>query len=463
MKETKDKLERWYRLDNSADIYPMSLSRTVQSNFRVTVTLLEEIDPIALKDALKKAFSRYPSFKVHLRKGYFRYYFEENDLEPLISEESGVFFDTIDFKKNNRYLIKVSYFKNRITLDYFHGLTDGTGAIEFLKTLVYLYLVEKGIELINHNDIKLPGDEILEGETEDSTAKYYRDFALNDDAVSKMTGSNSMYIKEKFFARPGYGTIIGNMSAKGLKEVARRYDCTITEYLAALALLCINDNYVKKGEEKNMAVMIPVNLRKIFPSETLNNFTTMVRCEINQKVIPPDISAYIRVLKQEIREGVGNKELLQKKLSVAALMSEKMYLRLMPSRLKTLFIKVPKTFLVKPRQTLILSNIGQVKLPEDMTQDILKLSFHVNISKKTPVNIGVISCGDVLSIAFTRMIVKTELEREFFSRLAHEGLEVSITSNFREDSDAQERNGKTLRKLRQSFQKARLARLKKHK
>lgn len=454
MKETQDKLERWYRLDNSADIYPMSLSRTVQSNFRLTVTLNDDINPEALKDALNNAYSRYPAFKVHLRKGFFRYYFEENELQPRVFPESGVFFETIDFKKNNRYLIKVSYFGKRISVDFFHGLTDGTGALEFLKTLVYLYLKEIGKELINPDTIKIPGDEVSEAENEDSTAKYYRDFALNDDAVGNMTGNNSVYIKQKMFARPGYGSIIALMNSSEVRTVAKRYDATVTELVASLALLSIHDAYLKKKDNKHMAVMIPVNLRKIFPSETLNNFTTMIRCEVNQNVIPPDLSAYIRVIKKGIREGVADKDLLQKKLSVAALMSEKMYLRLMPSRLKTLFIKVPKTFLVKPRQTLIVSNLGFVPLPADVSREIDKMTFHVNISKKTPLNIGIVSSNDIMSISFTRMTVSTEVERVFLTRLAHEGVNISVLSNNREESDAEERKGKAIRKLRQTYYKA---------
>lgn len=454
MKETKDNLERWYRLDNSADIYPMSLSRTVQSNFRLTATLNDNINPEALKDALERTYARYPSFKVHLRKGFFRYYFEENELFPRVFPESGVFFETIDFKKNNRYLIKVSYFEKRISVDFFHGLTDGTGASEFIKTLIFLYLKEIGKELINPEIIRTPGDEICQEENEDSTAKYYKDFALNDDTVGKMTGSNSVYIKGKKFARPGYGAITAFMKSSEVREASKRYDCTITEFTAALALLSIYAGCIKKKDDKNMAVMIPINLRKIFPSNTLNNFTTMVRCELNQNVIPPDLNAYIRVLKQALRGGVADKDTLQKKLSVAALMSEKMYLRLMPSRLKTLFIKVPKTFLVKPRQTLIISNLGFVPLPEDVSREIENMSFHVNISKKTPVNIGIVSCNDLMSISFTRMTVSTEVEREFLTRLAHEGVSISVISNNREDSDAEERKGKTLRKLRQAYYKS---------
>ena len=43
------------------------------------------------------------------------------------------------------FLFEVSYYKKKINLEVFHCLTDGTGALNFLKELVknYLYLIHK--------------------------------------------------------------------------------------------------------------------------------------------------------------------------------------------------------------------------------------------------------------------------------------------------------------------------------
>ncbi|HAD20370.1 MAG TPA: hypothetical protein DCF42_08245, partial [Lachnospiraceae bacterium] len=46
----------------------------------------------------------------------------------------------INAEANKNYLFRVTYFRRRINLEVFHVLTDGMGAINFLKELLYQYL-----------------------------------------------------------------------------------------------------------------------------------------------------------------------------------------------------------------------------------------------------------------------------------------------------------------------------------
>ena len=450
----KDKKEKWYRLDSSADLYTMSLSRVTQSNFRATVEMQKKVDPIILQQALELTYTRYPSFKVHLRKGLFRFYFEENNNKPVVFPCSGIFMENMDFRKNKRFVIRVSYYENDIVVDYFHGLTDGTGAVEFLKTLLYSYLKLSGEKILNTTNIKVPETDFdPEEEMEDATAKYFKDFPLNDKAVGSMTGKNSIYLKDKPLVRPGFGVIRGYVDASKIKGLAKKYDCSITEYFAALALMSINSTFVKDGDKKNLAIMIPVNLRNIFPSKTLHNFTTLVRCELDQHKVEPDMQAYVDVIKEDLRKGVEDHELLNKKLSIAALMAKKIYLRLMPSLFKMIFIKVPKTPIVRPRQSLILSNLGIFKVSDDVGRHIKCVGFNVNVSSKTPINVGVMTHNGVACISFTSRIASTEFEREFFTRLVKEGVDVKISSNNRIEADKQERSRKGRLNIKKEFLK----------
>src|SRR5699024_11856888 len=81
---------------------------------------------------------------VRVRKGLFWYFLEQNDQVLLVKEETDYPCAPIDRKENNAFLIRVLYFKKRISVEVFHSLTDGGGAAEFLKTLAYEYLLLKG-------------------------------------------------------------------------------------------------------------------------------------------------------------------------------------------------------------------------------------------------------------------------------------------------------------------------------
>jgi NRPS condensation-like uncharacterized protein len=94
-----------------------------------------------------------------LGKGLFWNYLEYNKKEPIISKEDDIPCEVITYKRNNNYLFKITYYKNKINLDVFHVLTDGVGASKFLKSIVYNYLslkhklkYKEPVETIQHKD-----------------------------------------------------------------------------------------------------------------------------------------------------------------------------------------------------------------------------------------------------------------------------------------------------------------------
>ncbi len=432
MIKKQDKDGKWYRMDNSADMYPMSTTQTTMSIFRLSAELDSYVDGENLQTAIARILPRFPTFAVILRKGIFRYYFDQNDSEPVAVHDDGILMRKIDGYGNNRYLFRVMYYKKRISVDFFHGLCDATGAMEFLKSLVYAYLDECGLPLPDHGDIKVAGEEVKPEELEDSISKYYTHYDLFGGVVEKMAGKDAFGIKARRFKGLGYGLIQGYADTDALLAAARANDCTLTVFITAIALFSVYKLYVRGDQSKDLVAMIPINLRKIFPSESLLNFTTMTKVAVNPAFTKPDLSEYIKVCKAQLKQGLGNKDELKEKLSFSAFMSDKWYMRYMPVAFKEFFTKIGKALVRNTKQTLIISNYGTVKLPEGMEKYVRRFAFNVNISKKVPVNIGVVSYNGTTCISFTRMLVNTDLEREFFTTLTGLGLEIEITGNLRE-------------------------------
>ncbi len=132
MKKKKENKLYWRRLDNSAKIFPISAGKKYSTVFRLSVVLTEKINENILKEAVKQALSKYVSFRVKMKAGFFWFYFEENLKEPKVEEEKDYPCTYIDPKKNNDFLFKVTYFENKINIDIFHSLTDGNSRIYFL-------------------------------------------------------------------------------------------------------------------------------------------------------------------------------------------------------------------------------------------------------------------------------------------------------------------------------------------
>lgn len=424
--------ESWFKLDNSAVIYPMSITVTTQSLFRLTAEMKDYIDDECLLDALTKILPRFPAFGVVMRSGIFRHFFDYNYLPPVVRPDNGILFEKINFFSNNHYLFRVSYYKNKINIDYFHGLCDGYGAMEFLKALVYQYVIERGIEPPPANGaVKIAGEPVPEEELEDGFTKYYRPVDLFGGVIGEMAGKNAFALRGNRFRRAGYGLIQGTVPTEKLKEAAKRYNCTITAFLVASLLLSITEVHGNDTQKYNLAAMIPVNLRRFFPSPTLKNFTSLVKAFINPKAVPPTLQAYCDEVQRQLTDNL-NAGSLQDKISLSSFMVSKWYMKLMPLFLKTFFVKLGKLLSSNTKQTLIVSNLGEINMPKGFEKYLNGFLFCLNVSRKVPKNVGIVSYNGKTVISFTRQLVSTRMEKQFFTRLIKEGVKVSVISNFRE-------------------------------
>lgn len=419
----------WYRLDNSAIMYQMVLTPKAQSLFRMGVKLKSPVVPSALKCAVDKAFLRHPFFKSELKRGFFRPYLDENKLPFIIEEDDGVLLKLLDFSSNNRYLLRVSYFGNRFFIDYFHGLCDGTGALEFLKTVAFYYFDALGIPFPDKNILTLSSSP-SEEETEDAFTKYYRKPELGK-GINSMAGGRAFHVRGKNFSSTGYGLIQANVSTSALLDAAHRLNCSVTVFLTALMLASVAEAHVKGVPKHNLTAFVPINLRKRFPSKTLGNFTVFAKIII-PKDCSPDFESLVPVVKKLLEEQLGEREVILK-LGFTSLMSKMPLFKFMPLFIKGFISRIGRT-LSPPKQTFILSNMGKIDIGENEVID--EFLFNLNCNKKTPDNVGVLSYGDKTVISFTRKIVSTEIERIFCKKLASLCGEVKVISNFREECNA---------------------------
>ncbi len=126
------------------------------------------IDPIALRHAVDTTMQRYPYFCVELQREDGQFYFSENHRPVVITNSlHGVELNSAD---SNFHMISFCWQDNWIILDVFHGMTDGTGAYEVLRTLLYYYCSERYHVTLNDGGIRLVGDEIPAEEWVDPVA-----------------------------------------------------------------------------------------------------------------------------------------------------------------------------------------------------------------------------------------------------------------------------------------------------
>ena len=131
---------KWYRLDNAAKLYPSIKTSRWSSVYRLSVSLTEPIDKALLERAADIALKRTRAFSLSIKRGLFWFYFEQNSSAPEIYEDVLYPCSNIQPRLNNGLLFKLRYYQNRIALEVFHSLSDGSGGMSFLKTVTAQYL-----------------------------------------------------------------------------------------------------------------------------------------------------------------------------------------------------------------------------------------------------------------------------------------------------------------------------------
>ena len=129
----------WYKLDNAAKMVPGTTHFANTRVFRICCELTEEVDPAILQEALDATVRSFPYFNSVLRTGLFWYYLEEIREPLIVRQDAGHPCMPFRFKQDHGYLLRVFYFRNRISAEFFHSLTDGSGGLIFIKTDFSLY------------------------------------------------------------------------------------------------------------------------------------------------------------------------------------------------------------------------------------------------------------------------------------------------------------------------------------
>lgn len=131
-------------------------------SIRIRIRMRDLIDPEVLRSAVDTTMRRYPYFCVELERRDGDFYFVENH-RPIVVTNS-LAGTELNSEDSNYHMIAFHWKDNWIIMDLYHGMTDGVGAYEVLRTLLYYYCSERYHVTLDDEKIRLVGDEILEEE-----------------------------------------------------------------------------------------------------------------------------------------------------------------------------------------------------------------------------------------------------------------------------------------------------------
>lgn len=426
---TKAESRKWYRLDSSGYMYPMIKTGDTQSLFALSARLDCDVDPELLDRAVNETLTQYPYFKVKIKQGLFRYYLAENNKPFRSVPDSGRILEAINFKKNNGYPFKFSYYKRTVRLEIYHAATDGRGAAEFMKTVLFVYLQYKYGGIPADETVITVGSAAADEEFEDAYLRYSEGCGVIK--AAKIIPEAAIPIKGEQMKRTGFGITTGVVDSAQLKEKAKEYGCSVSEYLTAVILLAIAEFSGQKHGSKKLVGFIPVDLRKAFPSKSLRNFVTFAFSKIAPATTEPTVAAYAAAVKRDLRAFLNDRELMAEKLSVATLMCSQPILRFLPQTVKTLIVRSARAFSCSSKQSIIISNLGVVTLPEEAAKHVEEFAFYLNCSKRSPKSAAVVTYNGKCFLSFSRRTVNENVEARVFELLEADGIPATVFSNER--------------------------------
>lgn len=414
--------ENWYRLDNVAKVFLAAHTKRDPRVMRVSISLSEDVVPETLQEALNEVIVLHPEFQVRIRRGFFWHYIEQTNYKPTVSIEDERPCPIL-YGKNYRGVLhyKVSYYRNRINLDIFHALSDGMGAITFLKniSLHYLKLAHPEDEALQNSHLE--GMASTDDRYRNSYAQFYenKESKLIPKAILNKK-KNAYHIQSRKLPLDQLQFIEVHLNAAGLLERAKSYGVSMTSYLGAELMLAIHRDRPVMLRALPITISLPVNLRNYFPSETMRNFFNNVDVTHvfkGDETIETLAIEFDRQLKESIEPTAIRKQ-MNRYESIE---------RLVLTRVSPLLIKqfVVKSFSKKEsrRVTAVLSNLGKLILPEEMKAYVTGFSDYCS-TEKMFITTTTYDNDFVLGIATA--YVGTGVIRRFISALHVDGCDVTV-------------------------------------
>lgn len=418
---------RWMPLDNAAKIYPAARSHNWTNAFRLSATLKEEVDTKVLQSALDVTIRRFPSLGTRLRKGLFWYYLQQVSHAPAIRQEMSYPLTRMTRKDLRDCALRVIVYHNRIAVEFFHSLTDGNGGVIFLKALVAEYLQQK-------YHLVIPAEQGVVGRLEEPSPEELEDsFLKYAGPVSASRRENNAWHLKGTPEPDGFLNVTCfQLPVAQVLEQAHHYCVSMTTFLSAALMQAILNLQAQqipnRRYRKYVRLLIPVNLRRLFPSKSMRNFALYTTPEVDPKLGDYSFEELCQIIQHRMALDVTPKQMSAR--IATNVKSERVFLlKITPLFIKNLVMKAVFLAVGERKSCLCLSNLGQVTLPREMEAYVERLDFILSSQAMSPHNCGVLSYKDTLYVNFTRNIVEPNLEREFFLVLREMGLPVEVQSN----------------------------------
>lgn len=398
--------------DNSSILF-FALMRKNHSNcYRFTMTLSEPVCPETLQAAVDRIYHRFPTIIAGFYPGFFHYHQFPAKQPPLVQPDPGCL-NTMSREELHRCAYRVYYKDNTVSIEAFHALTDGYGAIASFTTLMAEYL------RIRHN-IDIPAVD---------TVRNLEDLPSEEesgDAYLQHQDGKPLHLPSRYsYQLPGIPNpqwkVLNTTLQYPVQEIvhaAHGFNVSANTLLSGVLASTVMEIQAKHSEKtmKPVRIMVPIDLRRFFESHTLRNFIwyTLPTMEPSDRHLP--LEDLLKKFHVQFKDQVERKRLASI-MAYNVKTQVNMLFRFLPRVMKYAIMRLAYRYFGESNSSVTITNLGNVKLPEEMRPYVRKLDVILTPRVHSPYGCAVISYEGILSINISRFCEESELEQLFAAKL----------------------------------------------
>jgi NRPS condensation-like uncharacterized protein len=406
----------WFKLDTAAKVYPFSMNHGKMAMFRLSMYLKAAVVPEILQMALTFTIKRFPSLATSVKKGLFWHYLNSSKRRYNVEPEQDVPCHPIRISNSGSPAFRVIYYNHRISVEFFHILTDGYGGMIFLKTLVAEYLRLLGI------NSKTNDPQILDINTAPTEEELQNGFAKVD-KTSKTSGFMDkpvLQMSGKLSRIRPCQVIHFKMDASKLKQTANAAGGTVTAYI--LSKMFLAGQFATENLNGAHNIELPVNMRKYYPLKTLLNFS--MYCGIKMDITSiKDTPELVKNIAEQIKTKSAKSPMDEMANSAHRMVK---LIAAVPLFIKSPIVKIVYHFLGDTIFTNTLSNLGIITMPPEFTEYIDSMDFVLGTAPIHRISCTLITFGDIATFTISKNTADPAFEEQFYKLLKADGMNIKI-------------------------------------
>ena len=343
------------------DQYPIEAAgSTIENNPMYRVFFKQPIDPIRLEESFLKAIKSYPLFGTKVAFDQ-EYYLIDNDKQLKIIKAKEDERPRNFGRNTNDYPWMVCYEGKKMTFEWLHGITDGAGALDFLKQMLVYYC--KGAEVPKAKTLVAPGLEPF--------------FDKNEKGINYAEEEGGFDIKNLPTLNRGYVSDYYCLKAntQEILALAKNTKSSVAPIMAALFAKALRMHLPASCKNKNVACNVVMDLRRPLNYATMHNCSEYKRITLTDYRNNLSYASLFKEYKHVLDEARLKPNIIR--IITDRVKMFKMY-HILPSKPFLKFCVKMVGLLMKNRDcNFVLTYPGKIDLPDDIKDKIDNIDFKV--------------------------------------------------------------------------------------